>query len=260
MTDLTKDAPAAEPDLLRERAIDAMMAVFAKALGLSAPHRHNVADALDAAAAVFDADHDAAVQDMMDRSLLAGMNIGPDGMTVKAITAREVAVSMAMAAAQFLDENPGARNYVQQDVWDKDQQNRYTIIFMKPGGQTPHELREAAEKRLAAALALVANRRMPIDPREVAAALGEAPVCTCPGGQRDWFNDFDPDCPRHGAVQPTENEIRELLVPARNARHWAMGAWHELYERSDQLDPVVVNIVVGVLGYLRRGQWEEAEA
>lgn len=37
---------------VRERAVDAAMAVFQQALKLYAPHRHNVEDALDAAFAV----------------------------------------------------------------------------------------------------------------------------------------------------------------------------------------------------------------
>ncbi len=102
--------------------------------------------ALDAAAAVYDADQDAAVQAMMDESLLLGMHVGPEGLTASATMARQIAASMVMAAKQFLDENPGAGNYVQQQVIDRETGDRYEVIFVKPLGRSPHQLRLDAER------------------------------------------------------------------------------------------------------------------
>jgi hypothetical protein len=140
-----------QTDPLRERAIDAATAVFDRALNLMAPNRVFIAEALAAATAVYDADHDQAVQDMMDRSQLAGMTVGPEGATVTAIAAREQAIMFAGMAAQFLGENPDAENYVEQTmhVWDADHTNRYTVVFefVRPGKPTPHELRRAAESQ-----------------------------------------------------------------------------------------------------------------
>jgi hypothetical protein len=140
-----------QTDRLRERAIDAATAVFDRALNLMGPNRVFIAEALAAATAVYDADHDQAVQDMMDRSQLAGMTVGPEGATVTAIAAREQAIMFAGMAAQFLGENPDAENYVEQTmhVWDADHTNRYTVVFefVRPGKPTPHELRRAAESQ-----------------------------------------------------------------------------------------------------------------
>ncbi len=136
-----------DPDV-RTRAVDAAKAVLDRALKLYSPPRHNVEEALDAAAAVYDADHDATVKRLMDESLLLGMTVGPDGLTLKATMARELAMRLVGAAKQFLDENPGAENYIEQEVVDRDSGDRYVVIFVKPGGRSPHELRRAAEARL----------------------------------------------------------------------------------------------------------------
>jgi hypothetical protein len=145
----------AATDGVFDRAVDAAAAVIAEH-GHTPPGRDVVAAALRAAGTVYDAEHDRAVQDMMDRSLTSGMRIGEGAIHIDVIMAREIAVTMAFAAAQFLNEFPDAENYVQQDVWDNDRVNRYTVIFVRPGRRTPHELRRDAERqrdRLRAVLA-----------------------------------------------------------------------------------------------------------
>jgi hypothetical protein len=185
--------------------------------------RARVEAALRASTKVYEAEHEQAVADMMDRSGLLHLTMGPEGIDGAAVMAREIAVQLAFAAAQFLDEHPGAENYIEQDVWDEEKKTRYTVIFMRPGGKTPSALRREAEDKLAAVLALARSGRILLDVREVAQAAGEPVPCTCPGGTHGWHEDFDPDCPRHSTTEPGEAMMAALAPVIADAAGWEKG-------------------------------------
>jgi hypothetical protein len=139
--------------------------------------------ALRAAGLVYDADQDAAVQAMMDQSLLLVMDCGPGGITIRATKAREIAAQLVFAAREYLDEHPGVENYVEEQVIDRSTDDRYVVIFTRPRGRTPHELRRLAEARLAAVLGVdlaaifLDHRRASIDVHD--ADGGFAATCLC---------------------------------------------------------------------------------
>lgn len=61
---------------------------------------------------------------------------------------------------------------------------------------------------------------------EIARLTPATSDCICPGGlPNGWQHDFDPDCPRHGTPEPTDEDILALLPVAREATRWAVGAW-----------------------------------
>lgn len=153
-------APDAETDEVFERAVDAAMAVLDRVLKLMAPPRWLVVEAFEAARAVYDADEDARVDDLMERTGFAGMEVH-DGVRIRLKYAAEMASAM-VSAFDALIETRGAENYVEwestvtdpaaeeamragkpMEEWPPHRQ--YRLIVVKPGGKTPHELRRQAE-------------------------------------------------------------------------------------------------------------------
>lgn len=67
--------------------------------------------------------------------------------------AREPHGNDAGRSAGRLQRNPGAPNYLENKVRDPDTGKEYVLIFARSMGQTPHELRMAAEERLETAQA-----------------------------------------------------------------------------------------------------------
>lgn len=112
------------------------------------PNEHQRAEAaaaVKAADEVYKADQDEFVQRQVEEARLAGFHIDGDGADLRVVMARETAAGLVMAAKTFLDSHPSAKNYVEQSVWDRESGDRYVITFSKPGGKTPHELRQRAE-------------------------------------------------------------------------------------------------------------------
>lgn len=67
----------------------------------------------------------------------------------------QLVCAMLRLVKSVLDGTDGAVNYVEQEVVDREAPyNRYVVIAARSSGQTPHALRQAAEARLAAVLAL----------------------------------------------------------------------------------------------------------
>lgn len=54
------------------------------------------------------------------------------------------------AFANILDQHPDATNYVEMSLHDPETGARYNVIVTRPGGASPHQLRAAAEARVAA--------------------------------------------------------------------------------------------------------------
>lgn len=266
MTDID---PTDTVDPVADAAAAAMMTVFDRALGLSAPHKHLVFEALEAAAAVYEAAHEDVVRDTLDRTGFAGMDIVDGVVRMRIQYAADFAESV-VEAFDTLCEQRGVTNYVEWASTILDpatkaaieagadvvpEYRRYTFIVVKPGMKSPHELRLEADARLAAVVAL-AERGGVLDPRDVLTAAGRQPECTCPGGpDGGWKTDFDTDCPRHTTTGVTQHELMTLLPVARDATRWEMGAWPDVCAPRDEQGPVpdalLVNVLVNVLGYLR---------
>lgn len=272
-------------DPVASAAADAMMAVFDRALKLFAPHRYLVVEALEAAAAVYEADREAAAQNILDQTGFAGLDIADDGVRMHIVFAHDFAKAVveafddlctARGATNYIDWettvlDPATRDAIEAGADDIPPHRRYRFIVVRPGKKSPHELRvdadvacqEAinariqAEAQLAAVIALAERERGGVlDPRDVLTAAGQRPDCTCPGGPDGrWKTDFDPDCPRHGTTQVTRGELAELLPVARDATRWAKGAWPDLSaprnEQGPVPDGVLVNVLVNILDHLR---------
>lgn len=101
--------------------------------------------ALDAAGKVYAADDEAFVQDQLANTRLLGMDISDGAVNLRVMPALETAAAMVMTAKTILDGNPGAQNYVEHSVIDRETGDRYVLTVHKPAGKTPHELRQEAE-------------------------------------------------------------------------------------------------------------------
>lgn len=78
---------------------------------------------------------------------------------LRLILANELATNMTFAFRQILDANPGAQNYVEQTVMDRETGQRYAFVVCRPEGKTPDQLRREAEAdrdQLAAAVTAIA--------------------------------------------------------------------------------------------------------
>lgn len=110
-----------------------------------AHHRGAAVAALAAATAVYDADQAAYIEQQVQQAAIAGWNMEGDGMHLRVVMARETAAGLVTAAKTFLDANPAAKNYIEQSVLDRATGDRYVLTIQRPGGRTPHELRQEAE-------------------------------------------------------------------------------------------------------------------
>ena len=54
------------------------------------------------------------------------------------------------------EEFPDAENYLEQRLWDKETSKGYVMTFQRLEGQSAHELRQEAERKLATAEARIA--------------------------------------------------------------------------------------------------------
>lgn len=160
-TDTTATTPAA--DAVRRRAVDAAMAVFDRQMRLMAPHRHVVADAIEAVGEVYAAEQQADVDRMMAETGFISMEAAEDGgIQLRLKMAHDIAAAMCSAFDALIHVR-GAANYVEWEATVTDPAReiairagdpdplppfrQYRFIVVRPGGKTPHQLREDADAR-----------------------------------------------------------------------------------------------------------------
>lgn len=161
-TDTTATKTPAD-DEVHGRAVDAAMAVFDRGLGLMAPHRHLVEEAIEAAGTVYAADQQADVDRMMHETGFISMETTQDGeVQLRLKMARDIAAAMCSAFDALIHAR-GAENYVEWEgtVTDPAREDairagdpdplpphrQYSFIVVRPGGKTPHRLRQDADAR-----------------------------------------------------------------------------------------------------------------
>lgn len=274
-TDTTTD------NMIHGAAVDAALAVFNEAPNLPPPPRGLLMQALDAAGAVYARADELELDRIVGEAQLAGMDIQGRDVAIRFRQSQDVLRGI-VAAFDTLVAAHGAANYVTSEVavpgppaadprWveqttsftdpDAIPLRRYHVTVVKPDGKSPHELRQAAEQRAAAAEAkLNAVRALirggwPIGPRQLAYALGDL-VCSCPGAADggDWADDFDDRCPVHASGWADAEVLTALLGPAREATRWTMGAWaREIRQAPGERTPydgMLANVLRAVLDVL----------
>lgn len=166
MPETTTEPETPQADEVRDRAVDAAMAVFEKSLRLIPPRRL-IAEALEAAGDVYDADNQADADRLVADAGLISMESLPDrGVRVRIALGLGLAARMLGAFREVLDASPKAINYVEQHFVDPATAESYVVIVCRPGGLTPHQLRLAAEQErddARARLAAVHDRLTRID-------------------------------------------------------------------------------------------------
>ena len=81
--------------------------------------------------------------DTEDLDVLA---LGPEG--VKTLTPELIADSFIPVIKAAFEQNSDALNYLEFTLRDSEHGNRYLLTFCRSAGQTPHELRMLAERKL----------------------------------------------------------------------------------------------------------------
>lgn len=94
-----------------------------------------------------------------DRPAADGLDVGeplevirfdPDGLST--VTPPGLATAMATMMNDLFTETPAAENYLEFTFTDpEDPHDAYVLICVKPGGETPHQLRLTAESKAKAA-------------------------------------------------------------------------------------------------------------
>lgn len=159
-TDTTATTPA---DDVHQRAVDAAMTVFERHLNLMAPPAHVVAEAIEAVGEVYAADQQADVDRMMRETGFISMEATQDGgIQLRLKAAHDIAAAMCSAFDALIHVH-GAENYVEwaATVTDPAREiairagdpdplpphRQYSFIVVRPGGKTPHQLRQDADAR-----------------------------------------------------------------------------------------------------------------
>lgn len=93
---------------------------------------------------------EAATDRLLAETGFEGMEVNDRGVRVMLRQAFDISVGMCDAFKTWLDL-AGAENYVEQSVTDQRTAEKYIVIICRPRGRTPHQLRRAAEERLAEA-------------------------------------------------------------------------------------------------------------
>jgi hypothetical protein len=162
---------AATTDLVGEKldgeALDAAMAVFQRDMHLAAPNRVHVADALAAAGVVYAEADDRAVDRVLEETGLRSMDITDGEVRIRLKHSADLARNFVAAFDELVRHRP-CDNYLEQE-WTMSDPAReeaaaaglpveqwppkrtYTFIVVRPGGKTPHQLRQEAEARIEAA-------------------------------------------------------------------------------------------------------------
>jgi hypothetical protein len=214
------DETLQESDPVADEAADAMVDVFKRRWGIYAPPGDIVAEALEAASAVYEAAREATVQDTLNKTGFAGMDITDDGVRMNIVYAHDFAKAV-VEAFDDLCRVRGATNYVEWESTVLDPatrdaleagadeippHRRYRFIVVKPGKKSPHELRVEADARVAALTAeLAAVRAAGVDPRMLrwcdwAGCWRSYEALRGPVGDPGWMRHRHPDvllCPTH---------------------------------------------------------------
>ncbi len=143
---------SSQPDSVRpgaeetfQRATDAAWAEIFPGIDIV---RDDVETALRAAAAVFDAEQQAYADKLVAETGIAGVDIHDGAARLNLVLAHELAAKMTWAFRTILDAQPGAENYVEQEVVERESGDRYVFAVCKPNGLTPHQLRQRAEQEV----------------------------------------------------------------------------------------------------------------
>jgi hypothetical protein len=143
---------------IRKAALAAANDVFVRHLKPVAPHEIIVEEALDAAAAVYNAAYETEVERIVAETGWAGMNVVDGDVQLRL----KYALDFAHAVVTNFDAmttTVGARNYTEHEFTVTDTSNdtprRYTFLVVKPDGKTPHQLRQEADADRDRALARV---------------------------------------------------------------------------------------------------------
>lgn len=149
---------------LDEQALDAAMAVFDRSMKLMAPHRVFVKEALMAAGQVYQADEAAEVEQMMHETDFISLDVPHGEPRFRLKIASDLASGMVRAFDELVHQ-VGCENYIEWESTLTDPATeqaieaglpddqipplrKYKLIIVRPGGKTPHELRQEADQRL----------------------------------------------------------------------------------------------------------------
>jgi len=83
------------------------------------------------------------------------LELGPQGISIST-PEHLAAASLEIMQASF-DQFPDAKNYLEQRCYDHKTHKAYVMTFQRVEGQTAHELRQEAERKLAIAEARIAE-------------------------------------------------------------------------------------------------------
>lgn len=122
--------------------------------------------------------------------------LGPEGIRVA--TPVEVAEALLPVLQTAFEENPGAQNYLEMPIRDGESGHTYLLTFCRSAGQTPHELRAAAEEKLQTTRSEISESHMRALNRLLLMPRGESPDTYAAG------------------VKAAMNAVRELNFGRRN--------------------------------------------
>lgn len=260
-TDPPPDDTAAVVD---QQALDAACAVLTREMRDYAPLRHMVADALAAAHQVYADADEAAIEELLDQTGFGGMEIDR-GVKLHIRHAARIAQAMVEAFDDLLDTR-GAQNYLEWSTTITDPATRlaleaglpndqipphryYKVIIVRPGKPTPHELRQQAEARIAAAVQL-SRLQVLVDPYRLRELLGAGDECTCKP------DELTLECPRHDAVGLSVAQLRQLLALGRESSQLDTSRWGHVLDGVDDPDwtindGLILNILDGLTDQIR---------
>lgn len=75
------------------------------------------------------------------------LEIGPDGISISTPEVLAAAALQIMKAS--FQQFPDAKNYLEQRCYDRETHKGYAMTFQRVEGNTPHEMRQKAEAKLA---------------------------------------------------------------------------------------------------------------
>lgn len=152
----TPDQPDGD---VQQRALAAAYAVFDKALKLASPHRFVVDEAIAAYDQVHAEHADAETDRIIAQTGFAGMDLTDDGVRFRLKHAHDYAATVVKQFDEWTRQ-AGCENYTETDFTvtdpDHDHLRKYQFIVVKPGGKSPHELRQQADAERDQAVARLA--------------------------------------------------------------------------------------------------------
>lgn len=119
--------------------------------GLLTGGKHMVLRIPDAAPAAVSAEAIAAAKVEPGEDDVDLLELGPQGISLR--RPDELTAMMLQIMRAGFQEHPDAVNYLENKVYDPTTREEYVLIFARSEGQTPHELRMAAEAKLETARA-----------------------------------------------------------------------------------------------------------